>query len=71
MRVKGVGGEYAYLLTLVGCRTLNSLRSRKAHTLWERLDKASEKDVAVQRRPNLKMVEEWIRDARELEQLVS
>lgn len=70
MRVKGVGGEYAELLSICGVTTVPELRRRNSVTLTARLHAVNGKKDLVRRLPTESMVEAWIERAAGLESVV-
>lgn len=71
MRVKGVGAEYADLLSAAGVDTIKALRRRNAENLMVALTQINTKRRKVQRLPTVEMVQSWIDNATELEPLVT
>lgn len=71
MRIKGIGEEYSELLEEAGVDTVKELRNRKPENLREALVKANEKREMVRQLPSLKQVERWIRQAKELDPVMS
>jgi predicted RecB family nuclease len=67
LRVKGVGAEYAELLTAAGVDTLRDLRRRNATALLAKIIGLNGSNRVVQRLPTESMVEVWIEAARELD----
>jgi len=70
MRVRGVGGEYAELLSICGVTTVPELRRRNSVTLTAKLHTVNGKKELVRRLPTEAMVEGWIERAALLEPLV-
>lgn len=70
MRVKGVGGEYAALLTAAGSPTSRDLRRRSAKALMTRLAETNDERRHVRRLPTPTMVEGWIAAAADVEPVV-
>ena len=70
MRVKGVGSEYAELLTICGVSTVPELRRRNGVTLNARMHSVNHKKDLVRRLPTQAMVETWIERAAALEPVV-
>lgn len=70
MRVKGVGAEYAELLTICGVPTVPELRRRNGMTLTVKMHAVNQKKELVHRLPTQAMVEAWIERAATLDPLV-
>lgn len=70
MRVKGIGGEYAALLTAAGSPTIRDLRRRSAKALMTRLGETNDEHRLVRRLPTPAMVEGWILSAADVEPAV-
>ena len=65
-RVKGIGGEYADLLEAAGVDTVPELAQRNAANLHEKLAEVNAEKKLVRQAPTQVMVEDWIRQAKEL-----
>ena len=70
MRVKGVGWEYAELLSAAGVKTVNELKFRNPQKLVERMTHANDGRKLVQLLPSVKVVQRWIEDAQKLEPVI-
>jgi hypothetical protein len=70
MRVKGVGWEYAELLSAAGVKTVNELKFRNPQKLVERMTQANDRRKLVQLLPSVKVVQRWIEDAQKLEPVI-
>ena len=70
MRVKGVGWEYAELLSAAGVKTVNELKFRNPQKLFERMTQANDGRKLVQLLPSVKVVQRWIEDAQKLEPVI-
>lgn len=70
MRVKGVGGEYAELLSTCGVTTVPELRRRNGVTLTAKMQAVNHKKDLVRRLPTESMVGAWIERAASLEPVV-
>jgi hypothetical protein len=70
MRVKGVGWEYAELLSAAGVKTVNELKFRNPQKLVERMTQANDRRKLVQLLPSVKAVQRWIEDAQKLEPVI-
>ena len=70
MRVKGVGWEYAELLSAAGVKTVNELKFRNPQKLVERMTHANDGRKLVQLLPSVKAVQRWIEDAQKLEPVI-
>lgn len=71
MRIKGVGAEYADLLSAAGVDTIKALRRRNAENLMVALTQMNTKRRKVQRLPTVEMVQAWIDSANDLDPLVT
>ncbi len=67
LRVKGVGAEYAELLTAAGVDTLRDLRRRNPTALLAKIIGLNGSSRVVQRLPTESMVEVWIEAAKVLD----
>ena len=67
LRVKGVGAEYAELLTAAGVDTLRDLRRRNPTALLAKIIGLNGSTRVVQRLPTESMVEVWIEAAKDLD----
>lgn len=70
MRVKGVGGEYAELLSICGVTTVPELRRRNGVALTAKMHSVNHRKELVKRLPTEAMVEAWIERATTLEPVV-
>lgn len=70
MRVKGIGGEYAELLSLCGVNTLRELKRRNSVALTAKIFSVNGRKDLVRRLPTESMVDTWIQRASDLEPLV-
>ena len=70
MRVKGIGGEYAALLTAAGAPTIRDLRRRSPKALMTRLSEVNDEKRMVRRLPTPDMVEGWVAGAADVEPVV-
>lgn len=70
MRIKGIGGEYAELLSLCGVNTIKELRRRNGVALTAKIHSVNGRKDLVRRLPTESMVEAWIDRAEGLDQLV-
>jgi Domain of unknown function (DUF4332) len=66
MRVKGVGWEYAELLSAAGVKTVNELKFRNPQKLVDQMSQANAKCKVVQLLPSVKAVQRWIETAKKL-----
>lgn len=66
-RVNGVGKQFAELLKAAGVDTVKELRTRNAENLQEKLEATNEEKSLTRAVPALVQVENWIRQAKELE----
>ena len=70
-RIKGVGSEFSDLLEAAGVDTVVELSKREPKKLTELLAKVSAKRNLTNRVPNVKMVKNWIAQAKKLPRAVS
>lgn len=71
MRIKGIGSEYAELLSVAGVDTIKALRRRNSSNLMVAMTQANTKRRLVQRLPTVEMVQGWIDEANETDPLVT
>ena len=71
MRIKGVGEEYSELLEAAGVDTVKELKMRKPENLLKAMVDANAARKMVRQLPNLKRVEAWVTEAKELPAVVS
>lgn len=71
MRVKGVGWEYAELLSAAGVKTVNELKFRNPQKLVERMTQANNRRRLVRLLPSVKVVQRWIENAQDLPSVIS
>jgi predicted flap endonuclease-1-like 5' DNA nuclease len=69
-RIKGVGGQYADLLEEAGVDTVIELANRAPEALHKIIMDVNVKKNLVNRPPNLKMVKNWIVQAKKLRRVV-
>jgi predicted flap endonuclease-1-like 5' DNA nuclease len=67
LRVRGVGAEYAELLTAAGVDTLRDLRRRNPTALLAKIIGLNGSSRVVRRLPTESMVEVWIEAAKDIE----
>ena len=65
-RVKGVGEEYSDLLEEAGVDTIVELSRRVPENLHAKILEVNEEKKLVRRPPSLKMVEDWVEQAKKL-----
>jgi len=70
MRVKGIGSEYADLLSASGVDTIKALRRRNAANLMVSFAQVNAKRRLVQRLPTVDMVQGWIDGANGVDPIV-
>jgi hypothetical protein len=70
MRVKGVGWEYAELLSAAGVKTVNELKFRNPQKLVERMTQANSRRKLVRLLPSVKVVQRWIESAQDLPSVI-
>lgn len=66
MRIKGVGEEYSDLLEEAGVDTVRELQHRVPQNLWKKMQEVNEEKHLVRRLPSLRMVEDWVEQAKHL-----
>jgi predicted flap endonuclease-1-like 5' DNA nuclease len=66
MRIKGVGEEYSDLLEEAGVDTVRELRHRVPEHLYQAIIDVNEAKRLVRRPPSLKMVADWVQQAKTL-----
>ena len=71
MRVRGIGEEYSDLLEWAGVDTTVELGQRNAQQLHSKLLEVNAAKRLVRRPPSLKMVADWIVQARSLPRAIS
>lgn len=71
MRIKGVHSEYSDLLEEAGVDTVKELRHRVPENLYRKMKEVNEKKNLVRRLPGLSQVEDWVRQARALQPVVT
>ncbi len=69
-RIKGVGQEYADLLEEAGVDTVPELAQRNAENLTKKMEEVNEQKKLVRKLPELKIVEDWIAQAKELPRVI-
>lgn len=70
LRIKGIGPEYALMLTKAGVETLKELRRRNPVNLARLLNDVGAKMPSVRRVPTEDLVASWILSAQTIEPLV-
>jgi Domain of unknown function (DUF4332) len=70
MRVKGVGWEYAELLSAAGVKTVNELKFRNPQKLVEHMTQANNRRKLVRLLPSVKVVQRWIENAQDLPSVI-
>lgn len=70
-RVKGVATQYAELLEAAGVDTVKELRNRNAANLTEAMQKTNAEKKLVRQVPSLKMVENWVTQAKSMDPIVT
>jgi predicted flap endonuclease-1-like 5' DNA nuclease len=71
MRIKGVGEDYAELLSAAGVDTIKELRYRNPARLAKAMAEANAKRNLVRTLPSELMVERWIEHAKQLPLMIS
>ena len=69
-RIKGVGEEYSDLLEEAGVDTVVELATRNPENLFKKILEVNGEKELVRRPPSQKMVEEWVRQAKDLPRAV-
>jgi predicted flap endonuclease-1-like 5' DNA nuclease len=69
-RIKGIGSEYSDLLEEAGVDTVVELAKRKAENLVEKMEEVNTKKKLVRQLPGLKLVTNWIDQAKKLPRVV-
>jgi predicted RecB family nuclease len=67
LAVRGVGAEYAELLTAAGVETVKDLRRRNPTALLAKIISLNGSQKVVQRLPTESMVEKWIEAAKDVQ----
>lgn len=70
LRVKGIGPEYAYILSKAGVDTLRELRRRNPANLTRSISDLNGKLGGIRRLPTPEMVADWIATAQATEPIV-
>ena len=71
MRIKGVGADYAVLLSAAGVDTVRELRYRNPAKLAAAMAEANAKRNLVRALPSQLMIERWIEEAKTLSSVIS
>ena len=71
MRISGVGEEYSELLEKAGVDTVKELRNRLPEHLHQAMIEANEIHKLVRRLPHLSEVEKWVKEAKEVEPIMT
>jgi predicted flap endonuclease-1-like 5' DNA nuclease len=66
MRIKGVGWEYAELLSAAGVKTVKELQFRNPQKLVDQMTQANTRRKLVRLLPSVKVVQRWIESAQKL-----
>jgi len=70
-RVKGIGEEYADLLEVAGVDTVPELGQRNAENLYNKMVEVNAKKKLVHQVPAQSKVEDWVKQAKGLERMVT
>ncbi len=70
-RIKGIGREYADLLEAVGVDTVPELAQRNPESLYQKIVDVNAEKKLVSLMPTLELVQNWIRQAKELPRILS
>jgi predicted flap endonuclease-1-like 5' DNA nuclease len=65
-RIKGIGGEYAELLEMVGVDTVPELAGRRPDNLYVKMAEINKEKKLVRRLPTINQLIEWIGQAKDL-----
>ncbi len=65
-RIKGIGGEYAELLEMVGVDTVPELAGRRPDNLFVKMAEINKEKKLVRRLPTINQLIEWIGQAKDL-----
>jgi len=71
MRIKGIGSEYADLMTAAGVDTIRELRRRNPERLLAAMTDLNARRRVIRRLPTLGMVSGWVEAAKVTEPLVT
>ncbi len=69
-RIKGVAGQYAELLEAAGVDTVRELAQRNPENLFKTMSGLNEQKRLVRQVPSLRMVEEWVQQAKTLPHMI-
>jgi len=69
-RVKGVAGVYSDLLEKAGVDTVKELAMRNPANLYAKLQEVNATENLAGRLPNLRIVEDWVAQAKELPKML-
>jgi predicted flap endonuclease-1-like 5' DNA nuclease len=70
-RIKGVASQFAELLKAAGVDTVKELRNRNAENLHAKLEEVQEEKKITRAVPALSQVEDYIKQAKELDPVVT
>ncbi len=70
-RIKGVATQYAELLEAAGVDTVKELRNRNAANLTTAMENTNAEKKLTRKTPSLKMVEDWVAQAKKLDPVVT
>jgi len=70
-RIKGIGEEYADLLEMSGVDTVLELAQRNAENLHEKMAEVNEQKKLVRQLPAQSKVEDWVKQAKGLDRVVT
>lgn len=71
MRIRGIAGDYAELLSAAGAGTVRELRRRSAASTVARMTEMNGRKKFVELLPSEGRVDRWIEEARSLEPIVT
>ena len=66
-RVKGIGGQFAELLDFSGIHSVQQLATANAAGLLAKMKETNDKELRVEKLPDIDMVRTWIEYSRDLE----
>jgi predicted flap endonuclease-1-like 5' DNA nuclease len=70
-RIKGIGEEYADLLEVAGVDTVPELAQRNAENLYNKMVEVNAEKKMVRQIPTKSKVEDWVKQAKELDPVVT
>lgn len=67
MRIPWVNGKFALLLVLSGVNSVRELRSKKANSLYQKMETVNKEYRIVEKVPEERFLTDWIKKAGEIE----